>query len=491
MRRFALIFMCLAFCAAAHAQPAQDRLVLGVALEPPHLDPTAGAAAAIDEVVYANVFEGLTRIASDGSVVPGLATSWAFSDDGLALTLTLRAGVTFHDGAPFDASVAKFALDRARAEGAENAQPQLFAAIDTVDAPDATTLIIRLSAPDADLPYALGWGDAVMVHPKTADTNKTEPVGTGPFRFDRWRRGDRVALLRSDTYWGAAPALARVEFAFIADPTAALNGLLAGDVHGFTNFPAPEALPLLEANPALSVVVGTTEGETILAINARRAPFDQLAVREAIAKAIDREALVVGAMYGTATPIGAPVPPHAPGYVDLTAVNAFDPEAARARLAEAGVTDLAVTIALPPPAYARRSGEIIAAQLRAVGVAASLRPVEWSEWLTTVFRGKDYDLTIVAHTEPADIEIYGRPDYYFGVPDATLDKTLATYAATSDPDARAILLGDAQRRIADLAVNAFLFQLPKIGVWDARLTGLWQNAPIQANDVTGVAWGAN
>ena len=473
--------------ASAQAQE-QRPVVVGMALEPPHLDPTAGAAAAIDEVTYANVFEGLTQIAQDGSVQPALATDWTVSEDGLTVTFTLREGVTFHDGASFDAEVARFALDRARAEGAQNAQPELFEAIEEVEATDPTTLTVRLSRPDADLPYALGWGDAVMVHPDTAEANKQTPVGTGPFRFERWRRGDRVELARYEDYWGEPVALPGATFAFVSDPTVALAALLAGDVHAFPNFPAPEQLPVLEADDRFTVAIGTTEGETILAINAEREPFDDVAVRRAIGAAIDRQALIDGAMYGTATAIGSHMPPHDPAYLDLTGVNPYDPERAKALLEEAGVEDLAVTITLPPPAYARRSGEIIAAQLRAVGIEASLRPVEWAEWLSSTFSEHDYDLTIVAHTEPADIGIYARPDYYIGVPNADLEQTLEALEAEGDPERRSALLQDAQRMIAEDAVNAFLFQLPKIGVWDAHLSGLWTNAPIQANDLTDVAW---
>ncbi|RAI04424.1 ABC transporter substrate-binding protein [Acuticoccus sediminis] len=463
-------------------------LVVGMALEPPHLDPTAGAAAAIDEVLYDNVFQGLTQIAADGTVQPQLATGWEVADDGMSWTFTLREGVTFHDGKPFDASVAKFALDRFRAAGAENAQPQLFAAIDSVEAVDPTTLKITLSRPDANLPYSLGWGDAVMVHPDSADGNKQAPVGTGPFMFEDWRRGDRVILTRYDGYWGEPARVPRVEFAFVSDPGTALASLLAGDVNAYPNFPAPEQVPVLEANESFTVEIGTTEGEVILAINSARAPFDKLEVRQAISAAINRDVLIAGAMYGAGTPIGSHMPPHNPAYIDLTGVNGYDPDRARALLADAGVTNLSLTITLPPPAYARRSGELIAAQLRQVGIDVSLKPVEWAEWLSSAFKGKDYDLTIVAHTEPNDIGIYGRPDYYFHVANARLDEVLAKLGTEADPDARIGLLQEAQKLIADDAVNAFLFVLPKIGVWDARLTGFWHDSPIQANDVTHVEW---
>lgn len=482
------VFAPTPFTGGSALAAAERPLVVGMVLEPPHLDPTAGAAAAIDEVVYANVFEGLTQVAEDGAVVPALATEWSFGDDGLSLSFTLREGATFHDGSPFDAAVVQFSLDRARAEGAENAQPQLFQSIEAVEVVDPYTVTLRLKHPDAGLPKKLAWGDAVMVHPASAEANKQTPVGTGPFRVETWRRGDRVVLTRNDAYWGEAASLPRVEFAFVSDPTVALAAMLAGDVHAFPNFPAPETLPVLEADPRFTTMIGTTEGETILAINARREPYGDIRVRQAIAAAIDRQAVADGAMYGTAVPIGAPVPPHDPAYVDLTGVNAHDPARAKVLLAEAGASELAPELVLPPPSYARRAGEIVAAQLRAVGMEPRVVPVEWAEWLSRVFTEHDYDLSIVAHTEPDDIGIYVRPGYYFGVPNDRLAEVIASLDNETDPAGRNALLGEAQRTVADQAVNAFLFQLPKVGVWDRRLEGLWQNAPIQANDVTAVRW---
>ncbi|MGO4451067.1 ABC transporter substrate-binding protein, partial [Phyllobacterium sp. TAF24] len=113
---------------------AKTDLVLGIVLEPPHLDPTAGAATAIGEVVYANVFEGLTRIDSKGAVLPALAESWTVSEDGKVYTFKLHKDVKFHDGTAFDAQDVKFSLDRARDEKSTNPQKPLFASIDGVEA---------------------------------------------------------------------------------------------------------------------------------------------------------------------------------------------------------------------------------------------------------------------------------------------------------------------------------------------------------------------
>ncbi|TIM18370.1 MAG: ABC transporter substrate-binding protein, partial [Mesorhizobium sp.] len=134
----------LILAAGTSAFAARTDLVIGIPLEPPHLDPTAGAAAAIDEVLYANVFEGLTRIGPNGEVLPDLADSWTISDDGKAYTFKLHTGVKFHDGTDFNADDVKFSLDRARADNSVNAQKGLFAAIDTVEVVDPTTVKIAL-----------------------------------------------------------------------------------------------------------------------------------------------------------------------------------------------------------------------------------------------------------------------------------------------------------------------------------------------------------
>lgn len=480
----------IGFLSVMPAATAKDRISLGLVLEPPHLDPTAGAAAAIDEVVYANVFEGLTHIDRDGVVQPGLAESWDISGDGLTYTFTLRSGVAFHDGSAFDAEDVVFSIERAMAEDSVNAQKGLFEPIESVAADGADKVVVTLKRPTGHFLFNLGWGDAVIVAPESAESNKALPIGTGPFKFDRWIQGDRVELLRNQNYWGEAVKLEGATFQIVPDPSAAVAAMMAGDLDAFPNFPAPESIIQFEADPRFTVKIGTTEGETILAINNGRPPFDDLKVRQAIAHAIDRQSIIDGAMFGYGTPIGSHFAPHHPAYIDLTDRYPHDPEKAKALLAEAGHgSDLSLTLKLPPPSYARRGGEIIAAQLAEVGIDAEIIPVEWAQWLDQVFKGKDYDLTIVSHTEPMDIEIYGRGvDYYFDYQEPAFKALIDQLAETADEEGRNAVLSEAQTMLADDSVNAFLFQLAKHGVWDARIEGLWENSPVQANDLTEVRW---
>ncbi|MGP1397491.1 MAG: ABC transporter substrate-binding protein [Inquilinaceae bacterium] len=470
---------------------ARDSVVIGITLEPPHLDPTAGAAAAIDEVVYANLFESLTRIDETGTIMPGLAESWSISDDGLTYRFALREGVLFHDGTGFDSADVRFSFDRAMAEDSTNAQKGHFEPIASIETPSPYVVVITLSRPDGLFLFRMGSGDTSIVAPESADTNRTNPVGTGPFRFDGRVEGDRIDLVKNPQFRDPdSIRLERVTFRVIADPAAQVAALLAGDVDVFPNMGAPETLGRFQNDPRFAVVVGTTEGETILSVNHRRQPFDDVLVRRAMAHAIDRQAVVDGAMEGFGVPIGSHFAPHNPAYVDLTSAYPYDREKARALLAEAGYADgFSATLKLPPPTYARRGGQIVQAQLAAVGIDVTLEPVEWAQWLEQAFQGFDYDMTIVSHTEPLDVGIYARgADYYFGYSNPAFDEVIADLDAATDPDERDALYGQAQRILSEDEAAIFLFQLPKIGVRDAKLMGMWVNSPVQANDVTGAYW---
>ena len=271
---------------------ARTDLNIGVRLEPPHLDPTAGAAAAIGEVVYANIFEGLTRIDRSGKVQPALAASWDIEGDGKIYTFHLQTGVRFHDGSPFNAFVAKASLDRARGQDSVNPQKSLFEPIDTITISDPRTLVVTLKRSTGAFLFNLGWPAAVIVAPTSAETNKSNPIGTGPFKFSNWMKGSNLELVRNEAYWGAPVKLDKVTFKFISDPSAAYAGLLANDIDAFPIYPAPENLDQFRADKRFSVVVGNTEGKTIIAINNGKKPFDDVRVRQALAYAVDRKAVI-------------------------------------------------------------------------------------------------------------------------------------------------------------------------------------------------------
>jgi peptide/nickel transport system substrate-binding protein len=459
--------------AAATCACAADRVTIGMQLEPPVLDPSANPAAAISEALYGNVFEGLVQFAADGSVLSALAESWMISDDGLTYTFHLRSGVRFHNGVEFDAGTAKFSLDRALAPDSLNPQRSRLRAIRSVDIVDAGTLKIALRRRSGGLLQSLAWGAFVMVEPRSAANNTVNPLGTGPFRFLAWRRGDSLSLERNADYWGAVPLLKQATFKFISDPSAAYAALMAGDVDAFSNYPAPESFAQFAADRRFKVFVGSTDSKTILALNNRRPPLDDVSVRRAIAHALDRHAIIDGAVFGYGMPIGSHFPPHGPDYVDLTGVYPHDATLAKSLLAEAGYPEgFALTLKLPPPSYARRAGEIIAAELAEIGIRARIENLEWAQWLDQVYTRHDFDMSIVAHVEPMDYDIYARDDYYFGYSNPEFKALIAALDDSIEPERRRDLLQRIQRKLAQDAVNGFLFQTPRLAVWNAHVHGL-------------------
>ena len=480
--------LALPFSQVAQAQ-ARDGVTIAMTLEPPTLDPTSGAAQAIREVALQNIFEGLVKIDGTGRILPCLAESWEIAADQVTYRFKLRANATFHDGTPFTSEQVRFSFERAVAPDSTNAQRQLFAPIAEIATPDPATVVIKLKQPTANFLFGLAWGDMVVVAPKTAAENKTSPVGTGPYRFTRWNRGDRLELARYDSYWGVKPALARAVFRFMSDPQAQVAALRAGDVDAHTNLSAPEAVPQLRSDARLKVTVGKTEGEVVLATNNAKPPFDNPKVRQAIAHALDRKTIALGVYGFDVELIGSHFSPLHPAYLDLTGTYPYDPAKAKALLAEAGFPNgFSCTLKLPPPSYARRSGEIVAALLAQIGINAAIEPLEFPQWLERVFRNKDYDLSIIAHTEPLDIDIYARDDYYFQYRNPEFKALIARIGTTLDETERNGLYRQAQQMLARDAVNGFLFILPKITVAKAELDGMWTDWPLPVTPLAELRW---
>jgi peptide/nickel transport system substrate-binding protein len=468
----------------------RDGVTIGMLLEPPSLDPTTAPAAAIGEVTHYNIFEGLTKFNEDFSVTPLLAEKWSSSPDFKTLTFTLCPNVKFQDGEPFSSKDVKFSFERFAAQDSTNKDKGFFASIQSIDTPDPMTVVLNFKDPSFEALYHLGTDTSVIIDEKSAATEATAPVGTGPYKLASWTKGASITLDKWDGYRDPGKiAIAHATFRFISDRSAAVASLLAGDVDAFPRFPVIEELGQFQSDPRFQVMIGGTEGKTILAMNNKRKPLDDVRVRRAIAYAIDRNAIIGGAMSGLGAPIGSHLTPNDPGYVDLTQVYQHNPTKAKALLREAGVsTPLQLNLILPPPAYARDGGKIIAAQLAEVGINAKIENVEWAQWLSGVYKDKNYDLTIISHVEPLDIGIYANPDYYYQYDSQAFRDIYAKVAAAPDLAAFKEALGAAQRKIVEDSVDAFLFQLPNVTVADAKLQGLWKNAPIFVNDLSAMSW---
>ena len=474
---------------AATAQAKKDAVVLAMTLEPPGLDPTAGAASAIAEIVQYNIFETLTKINSDGTVSPLLAEKWEVSPDLKTYTFTLRKGVKFQNGEPFNANAVRFSFERAGGEKSTNKDKRTFAMMDRVAVIDDYTVVILNKQLDPDFLFLMGQATAIIVEPKSADTNATKPVGTGPYQLSAWAKGSSVTLTKWDAYRNAAAIkMKKVTFRFISDPAAQVAALLAGDVDAFPRV-TPRSVPQFKTNAKFQVVVSGSRAKTILAINNKKKPLDDVRVRRAICAAIDRKAVIEGAGDGYGAPIGSHYVPGAFGFVDTTGVNPFNIDKAKALLAEAGIkTPLTLSLVLPPPPYARQGGEVIAAQLAKIGIVTKIENVEWAQWLSGTYTNKNYDLTIISHVEPFDLGNYAKPGYYWGYESPKFTELFDKIQNAPRAADRAKLLGDAQRMLANEAVHGYLYQPQWITVANKGLKGLWKDMPVFVNDVSALSW---
>ena len=464
-------------------------VVIGIALEPPGLDPTVAAASSIAEVTLYNIYETLTRVNSDGSVTPLLAEGWELSPDLKTLTFRLKRGVKFHNGQPFNAQSVKFSFERAAADKSTNKDKRTFQNL-SVQVVDEFTVVLLNREIDPDLPFLLGQATAVIVEPTSADTNAAQPVGTGPYRLERFNRGASLILAAWDGYRSPAAArIRRATFRFIPDASAQAAALQAGDIDVFPRL-APRSAGVFQGDDRFQLLVGGSRAKTIVAINHRRKPLDDVRVRRALYAAIDRKEMIAGAADGYGLPIGSYYVPGAPGYIDTTGLNPHDPARARQLLAEAGVkAPLELTVTLPPTAYARQGGEVLAAQLAKVGVVCKLQNVEWAQWLANTYGGAhNYDLSIVSHVEPFDLGNNAKADYYWGYQSPEFSRLYDRIRTSPTAAQRNPLLGDAQKLLARDVASLYLYQPQWVTVARRGLAGVWKDLPIFVNPLSALAW---
>jgi peptide/nickel transport system substrate-binding protein len=472
------------------AEAAKNSVNIAMTLEPPGLDPRANASAAIGQIALYNIYENLTRINQDATVSPMLAKSWSVSDDGLVYTFDLVQGVKFHDGTDFDSADVKYTFEANAAEGSKIKRKKRFVNMAKIETPDAHTVRITLKKPRPTFLFWMGEATAVIVGKESAAANATKPVGTGPFKFVRWVKGDSVLMEKNAGHRDAGSVkLAKVKFRFINDQAAQIAAMMSGDLDLIPFSRAAESLGPLKANPDVAVTFGTTEGETILSTNNKHPALSKLKVRQAIAHAIDRKEIIDGAMFGAGTPIGSHFAPHNPDYLDLTGTYPLDRAKSKALLAEAGYGGgLALSLKLPPTGYARDGGQIVAQQLNKAGFKITIENVEWPVWLKQVDKQKTYDLSSVSHVEPMDIGIYARPGYYFQYENKDFQDIMAKADGARDPAMRSKYLKMAQKKLAADAVNGYLFQLAKTTVRKKNLMGVWTSSPMFVNDMRVVYW---
>jgi len=484
------IALALAGLAAEATAQAPARLTVQSQTEPPGLDMTATPATATSGIVFYNVQESLVKVDRHGKLVPSLAERWHTADN-RNYTFFLKRGVRFHNGREMKAADVKYCFERALNPETKHPYAKDYEAIGDIIVKDEYTVTFALKTVNANFLQNVARAGAAIYPREAVDTMKSHPVGTGPFRFEEWVRGDRVVLVRNPEYHVTGlPKLDRVTFRFVTDPNAVLAALKAGDVDASLFGLGPEHVQDLQKDPRFQVITGDTTNDVILSMNNSRKPYTDVRVRRAMTDGINKADVLKGAMFGMGKILGTNVDPLNPYYVDMSKAMPYDPARAKKLLAEAGYPNGFDTVLKVTPQYdyTVRSGQVIADSLKKVGVNVKIEQIEWGQWLSRVFREADYDLTIIGHAEAWDIKNYANPKYYFRYDSPKFQALFAKSEVTVDDKARREVYVEMQKVLVDEAPVVWLFMHPRLAVAKKGLNGLWKDLPASVNDLSEVSW---
>lgn len=355
--------------------------------------------------VGVQLWDGLTRFdltQGEGTpkVIPGLADSWTVSDDKLTWTFKLHPGVTFHDGEPWNADAAIFNYDRYLNKDSGSFKQELnsvagilLAGIEKATKVDDMTIALKTEKPMADLPsmLALGAFGSPKAIKEKGDKFAESPVGTGPFKFESYKRGQELVLVKNDTYYRGAPKLDKLILRPVPEVTTRMAGLRSGEF-GWIEVPSPDEVPALKSE-GFQVLTNYYSHVWPWVLDTTKKPFDDVRVRQAINYAIDRDAMAGALLQGTGAPATQYIPPSDPGYgEELTGFN-YDPEKAKKLLTEAGYPDgFKVNLSFPTSGSGNMipipMNETLQRDLEKVGIKVELQPIEWGAMLGDFFTGK-------------------------------------------------------------------------------------------------------
>ncbi|MDD2867789.1 ABC transporter substrate-binding protein [Neomegalonema sp.] len=457
---------------AQSADPAADPdavIRIGSLYEPQNLDNAAGAGQGVSEAFNDNVYEGLFRLTDAGSVEPVLAESHEVSEDGLTHLFTLRPGVRFHSGGALTSADVKHSIERVTAEASRSSRKRSLSTIAAIETPDELTVKITLSRRSISLPYNLSY--VWIVNHEAKDLTSTAD-GTGPYRLADWRRGSALALDLFADYWGERPANGGAVFHYFTEAAALDNALLTDAVDLVSSVQSPDALAQFEGDPRFTIAEGLSTTKQLLAWNDRIAPFDDVRVRSALAKAVDKDRLRQAIWGDRGIVLGSFTPPTDPWFVDLTAVNAHDPEGARALLAEAGHAEgLRFTIDTPNYDPHPITAEFLKAEYAKVGVTVDINLITANEWYTKIYQQKNFQATLQEHVNHRDIVFYGDPDFYWGYDDPEVIRLIADAEASATEEEQTEKLRQANILIAEGAATNWFYLNPQIVVSKVGVSG--------------------
>jgi peptide/nickel transport system substrate-binding protein len=472
-------------------------LVVGLVAEPVNLDP-AQVTDLNSTRVGRRIVETLVTFPEESTqVVPGLAESWAIARDGLTYTFKLRKGIKFHDGTPFDAEAVKFSIERQfnpehpfNKLGKYPFAGYFFGNVKAVEVLGEDTVQFVLKEPRASFLTVLAAAPASIVSPTAVRKHGADyaltPVGTGPFRYVSWDRGQRVVLEKNPAYWKFPVKLDRVIYRPIVEDQARLTELLTGSLDLIVGVP-PDFVSQLEGNAKLGLLKQTGAHVWYLGINNQKKPLDDKRVRQALNYAVNKDAIVRDVLKGTGAVSAGPVLPNTWGADPTLKPYPYDPERAKKLLVEAGYPGgFSTTLWVPESGSGMQSpvamSTVIQSNLKAIGVNVTLQTMEWGAFLAKL-RSKEQDLfalSWMAGAEDPDLVIYpllhssqwtpGGPNRAL-YKNTRLDELLHQARVVTDQARRAELYREAQRVLADDPPWIFIDHEIQIAAFSRRVQG--------------------
>ncbi len=491
------VTMALALWVAPVAAQPAGTLVVGLVAEPVNLDPPQVTDLNSNRVGRRIVETLVTFPEESTQIVPGLAESWTISKDGLQYTFKLRRGITFHDGTPLNAEAVKFSIERqinpnhpAYKLGKYPFANFFFGNVKAVEVLSEERVAFLLNEARASFIAVLAQGAASIVSPtavmKWGPDYPTHPVGTGPFRFASWDRGQRVVLEKNPTYWKYPVKVERVIYRPIVEDQARLTELLTGTLDVIVGVPA-DFVSQLEQNAKITLLKQVGAHVWYLGMNNQKKPFDDKRVRQALNYAVNKDAIVKDVLKGTGAASRGPVLPGTWGADPALKPYPYDPERAKKLLAEAGYpSGFSTTLWVPESGSGMQApvamSTVMQSNLKAVGVNVSLQTMEWGAYLAKL-RTKEQELfalSWMAGTEDPDMVMYPLLHSSQWTPvgpnralykNARFDALLAQARLTTDQARRAQLYKEAQRILIDDAPWVFVDHEIQIAALTKRVQG--------------------
>lgn len=452
------------------------------------LDPHQAVAAGTNEVLF-NLFEGLLKPNEKGELLPALAESYDVSPDGLTYTFKIRGGVKFHNEQTLTSADVKYSY--ARLAGLDTGKPlqAAFDGVKSVEAPDDATVTITLKARNSSFLTAL---TAAVIPSGYQDSNKN-PVGTGPFKFKSYTPGQGLVVDKFADYWQkGVPSLDEVEFRIITDPQAGLLALKSGEVDIYPRIGTEQLEEVSKDFNTISVPQNLVQ---LVVLNNDRKPFNDVRVRQALNYAINKDEIIEGVALGKGTKLGSNLSPVLAKYYQdgLDDTYKTDLEKAKSLLKDAGYPNGFETTLSVPSNYQFHvdTAQVVVAQLEQIGVKVKIEPVEWAVWLDRIYKGRDYDSTIIGldgRLDPYQIlnkYLSDSPNDFFNYKNPEFDSTLQAAVAETDDSKRVDLYKKAQTILTQDAAAIYIMDPNTNIALNKKLAG-YKTYPLYVQDLSSV-----